>query len=310
MGSRSRQIYFDLQNFKYKKCLEPTGTCKEPAIRAHSIQNKVILESLCDKGHVIMPQITHHSNGKPEAIFNRVGRNQASTFAGLCSQHDAHIFEPIEQILLDLHNPEHLFLLSYRSVLKEAHSIFQSACKVQSAFFKKMELKSTSGTMPDSAEIIATEWLCNAYDMHCYKLKFDEAYLAKAYNTVEHILIKLDNTLPSFAASSLFSLDDIDWPDDVARIALNAFPYNGGTIALFSYLVEEKSYAQQYIQQILNASGFYQKYLISKLILQHTENFVLSPIFHNQMPADQRQAIRNFFCATLYENQHDDKPSI
>ena len=52
----------------------------------------------------------------PQATFKSEGRNEASTFTGLCKFHDNHIFEPIEKHPLNLGNPEYLFLLSYRAL--------------------------------------------------------------------------------------------------------------------------------------------------------------------------------------------------
>jgi hypothetical protein len=50
------------------------------------------------------------------------GRNEASTFTGLCSAHDADLFRPIDTRELDVNDREQFFLLAYRSVTREVHA--------------------------------------------------------------------------------------------------------------------------------------------------------------------------------------------
>jgi hypothetical protein len=307
-----KKIYFDLQRTKYEKCLHPSGSCTIPPIRAHSIQNSKILEVLCKDGHVVMPQIEHDSKGKPSIEFKLVGRNQSSIFTGLCSKHDTEIFKPIElDSVLDMRNEEHLFLLAYRSVLKETHTSIESACRLQSGYNQRVQSGLSPSDRPDEAGMQATTKIMNAYDMDCFKKKLDNAFLLKDFGRLHHIDILFENTSPSVAVSSLFSLDDTGWSDDVVRTALNVFPLDQGTVALFSFLAEDEQCVTQYFQKLIAASGHYQKYLISKVILQHTENFVLSPTFYNYIDEVQKKAIRDFLCMTLFENMHEyEDPSL
>ena len=57
-----------------------------------------------------------------ETIFKSVGRNDATTFTGLCSEHDRRMFEPIDKATINVLDEEHLFLFAYRSVLRELHA--------------------------------------------------------------------------------------------------------------------------------------------------------------------------------------------
>jgi hypothetical protein len=77
------------------KCLDPTMICTKEGIRAHSVQNATALGLLEEGGHVTtIKQMV--KTGEPQISFERVGRNQASTFTGLCSHHDTEIFKPID----------------------------------------------------------------------------------------------------------------------------------------------------------------------------------------------------------------------
>jgi len=249
-----------------------------------------------------MPCQSHSSDGLPQISFKNVGRNNASTFTGLCSKHDNEIFRPIENEGIDFKNSHHLFLISYRSILREFHAVIQAACRMQVGYKSRVNVGLSPGDRPDAAGLTAVAWLCNAYDCYLYKKKFDEAFMANNFLRVEHDHIEYTNSPPTIAVSALFSLDDIEWPDDVAKVALNVFPFDGSMHILFSYLKEERLYAQQYLKDILNSSGDYQRYLISKLILQHCENFTIAPAYWENLSEQRRESIVNFFFATLEKN--------
>lgn len=305
MDIKAKAIYFDSLKTRWRRCLEPREQCGEVPIRSHSIQNSQILNQLCHDGHVIMPRLIHDAGGAPRAEFIRVGRNQASTFAGLCAAHDAELFRPIERDRLDLSNSHHLYLMAYRSVLKETHACCEAACRVQQSYSGRVSAGLSPASIPDPSGLLAVTWISNAYDAYRYKRKYDSVYQHREYDRVVHRCIVLDDSPISIAVSALFSLDDIEWPDDVARVALNVFPHDGRMTVVFSYLSEEERFVDQYLHRLLLASGHYQRYLISKMILQHCENFVISPTYFATMSEDKKQSLIHFFDRTVLENQHE-----
>jgi hypothetical protein len=88
--------FFEVQAGKLNRCLEPTLACDKKVIRAHSIQNARVLDLLVENGHVITPQQKMGKNG-PDISFEKVGRNNASTFSGLCAEHDASLFQILDK---------------------------------------------------------------------------------------------------------------------------------------------------------------------------------------------------------------------
>jgi len=81
-----------LKKGRKRTCLAEDEECSRPAIQAHSLQNAAILEQLIDStGHV---SILEPEQGKI-GIYPR-GRNQATTFTGVCGPHDTNIFREIE----------------------------------------------------------------------------------------------------------------------------------------------------------------------------------------------------------------------
>ena len=111
---RSARIW----NRAWGRCLEPRWACEEPPIRAHSIQNARILERVAEDGHVVAIVTAYHPTVPPRPSFRSVGRNKATTFAGLCAKHDRDIFRRIDAAPIDMDDPEQLFLLAYRAVTR------------------------------------------------------------------------------------------------------------------------------------------------------------------------------------------------
>jgi hypothetical protein len=198
-----------------------------------------------------------------------------------------------------------LFLLGYRSVLRETHACLEAAYKLQIAYQQRVAAGLSPPNEPDDAGMTATAWLCNAYACYQYKRRYDKAYLDSTFGALIHKQVRLEHCPPSIAVSSVFSLDDEPWPDDVARIVLNIFPIDGEVRVIFSYLEQDAAVTSTYLQRLLSASGEYQRYLISKLVLQHCDNVAISPVFLDHLPAMAKQKILEFFCSTIFHNRHD-----
>ncbi len=300
-----REDYFGVQKLTLRRCLGPSETCGQTAVRAHSIQNSRALDLLSQDGHVIMLRLSRDSDARPSLVYQRIGRTKASTFTGLCSEHDSTVFKPIDEALPNLSDPEHLFLIAYRSVLRETHACFETACKVQAGYLKRVEQGRSRRGEPDAAGMHATEWLRNAYDCYLYKRLYDQVLLNRDFGGILHMWLGFDDAPPSIAVSSVFSLDDMEWPDDVARVVLNVLPGQRRTDIVFSFLRGDETVASQYLDRIWNAAGVYQKYLMSKLILQHCENVVIAPAYFDRLSDVRKKRILEFSEATIFENRHE-----
>jgi hypothetical protein len=121
MAKEDIELFAKAQKKGFAKCLAPSMDCDEEPIRAHSIQNARVLDLIQTDGHVLMPRYKL-VNGEPKMEFAKVGRNEASTFTGLCSKHDTELFKAIDTEHLDVDNCEHLRQLAYRSVMREMHT--------------------------------------------------------------------------------------------------------------------------------------------------------------------------------------------
>jgi hypothetical protein len=205
-SSELRRRCFELQKLSAQRCLEPSESCSLTPISAHSIQNANILDRLCFEGHVIMPKLKAQG-GRMAVSFEPVGRNHATTFTGLCSKHDQAIFDPIDNGPIDAGSGEHLFLLAYRSVLRELHAALSGAIKIQLGFQNKVDLALTRGDTPTREGLVATEHLMNACDLWAYKGEYDAAYSTRDFHRIQHMRFFEPGRLPTLAVSALFSLD-------------------------------------------------------------------------------------------------------
>ena len=268
---------FKIWNGKYLQCLEPKEACTRRSIRAHSIQNGAILEMLQHDGHVVMPRLKLDLNSGPSVRFESVGRKKAATFTGLCTDHDASIFAPIETTSIDVENDLHLFLLAYRAVLRETHVTIEGSIKNQLAYQEKVELGLIPGDRPTPDGLRATDFLVNCYETYLYKREFDQIYLDNNFHELHHHTMLLKHNAPTIAANSLFTFaDNVQNPVETERIILNIFPAAQGTHVIFSYLGRQEPFVKAHLSGVFHADGHHRLYLISKLVLRNCENFVIA----------------------------------
>jgi len=248
-----------------------------------------------------MPHIKLKVPPPAEISFKRVGKNQATTFTGLCSQHDNDIFRSIDVDLPNLIDNSHMFLLAYRAVLREFHVCLQNAWRFQSTYQKRIEVGLSPGSEPCEYGMFATAHLANAYECYEYKRQFDQYFLDSDWSQLRHHIIVLKNQLPSIAVSSMFSLDDVDAPE-TPRVTLSVFPAGDQVIVVFSALPSDAPFVSTYLDRILSSNGYSQKYLLSKLILQSCDNFVLAPAFYDSLSQDRKDVLCQFFVDTILES--------
>jgi hypothetical protein len=159
---------FTIKASTFEKCFWPEGTCPNQAIRAHSVQNATALSLLEEDGHVVAPTIRLDAKRGPTIDLGKVGRNRATTFAGLCNEHDREAFAPIEVGQLDLQNPEHRFLLAFRATFYEVHATAATGIQMQTPYMKRVELGLDPKESPSPAGIFATQRLIVAWQTWLY----------------------------------------------------------------------------------------------------------------------------------------------
>jgi hypothetical protein len=303
VAKQMRTFAFTGDRFRLNRCLAPGMICAEKAIRAHSVQNSRALELLAREHHV--KGITKRVDGlRPVLAFGDVGRNHATTFEGFCAQHDREMFQPIDQRPISGSDGEQLFLLAYRAVARELHTAMEAMIKIQSMYQKRVEVGLDPKGVPSDAGLFAVDRMSLAYETHVYKLEFDDAYLAKQFDRVIHDVVELEHDRPTIGVCSLFRIDGVQSREgEPIWTSLNIVPLTTkASLAVFTYLKEGAPFARAGLNAIINSSGPYQRYLLSKLILNSCENFVVAPDHFDTWSEQKRAAILGYFTDTLWSN--------
>lgn len=275
-------------------------SCTEKAIRAHSVQNSRILSWLERDGHVIGLTPSVSLNQPPKLEFKTIGRNQATTFTGLCAAHDQSLFSAFEKSGVDLDNEEHLFLLAMRAVYRELHATMAGVVKIQGAYKERVRRGLDPGDRPSPAGMMAVERMIVSWTTFIYKSHLDEAQSKRRFGALVHDVIKLAVDKPTIAVCSLFSVDDVLLKDDILRVHLNILPLDEKTtVAVFSYRSADASLARKSLANILQASGAKQRHELSRLVLSKCENFVLAPQYFDTWSQSKREIVVDYFTRTM-----------
>lgn len=297
----------DAFKLKFNRCLEPRMACENRAIRAHSIQNRNVLDLIATDDHVVMLREIF-SKQKVDIDFKSVGRNEASTFTGLCSLHDTELFAPIDTKLLDFENREQLFLLAYRSVCRELHTEIEKSIKFQSVYKSSVEQGRDTGDNSNFAGTVAVDFMEMAHQTYLYRAEnFDLHILENNFDTIKHDIIEISHLKPILAVSSLFACNEVKNEDDIVRCVLNVFPINcNRSVAIFSYNELDQKKSRTSLQRVFESSGTYQTYELSKLILSRSENFIISPAHFNTWSLNKISCIRAAFLNSDEMPDHQD----
>lgn len=298
--AEAKKQYFSAMASQFNRCLEPSMSCGNKAIKAHSVQNANVLDLLNENGHLIAFKIWTGDAG-PEAKMKKIGRNEATTFTGLCAHHDREIFLPIDTKEFCSKDMEQLFLLAYRSVTRELHACIDAAQKIQAGYQWRVESGLDNGNTLSEAGLIATRELITSWTFYRYRFMYFDEFFIKGRYRLRHNVIEISTNSATIAASACFSLDTLERSEGRWHTAiLNIFPLSEDrTIAVFSFASDDSGAARKQLRGILTSHGKKQKYEISKLILQRCENFVISPRFYNSWSNEKKEKIAKLFNDTM-----------
>lgn len=286
--------YYQIQTARTGRCLYPFHNCENSPIKAHSIQNSTALQLLHEKNHVLSIGSRFDKDGKPTLEYRIVGRNEASTFLGLCSTHDFELFKAIDQGL-DLVNDEHLFLLAYRSILREIHASTTALLKSQALYQERIK----GGLIPGEIESVEQgplEAAIKAYGVHLFKESVDAELGRRNFSAMRHIVVSLEKQTPTIACNHMFVPDAIGDTDDAMHLIVNVIPVTSQTtVVVFSCTSPQYEYVLQHLARCLTGDIFSRKYEISKLLLMKCENIYISPQYFRSWTEGKKQSILQFY---------------
>lgn len=296
--SLAKRAVFREWNRGYETCLYPSHPpCKQDASAAHSIQNGGTLAEVSERGRVYMLKAQPTFENPPKLPnFQERGRNQATTFKGLCNPHDSDLFRPIDTESLDLASEKHIFLLTYRSILKEAHSAVQTGNRMDEIYkgFVAEGIRPAGDTLDEAAMSKASN---DALPLLDEKAEMDNLYLAGDYGGVEHVVVPLSARPPELAVSGFFSAGRTGSRE--RWCALNVFPHEGRHLIVFSFRSHNGRVVKARISdRLAMVPPDRREQAASRVILENCANFVVRPSLYESYSPGQRRAIRNYFWGT------------
>ena len=106
----------------------------------------------------------------------------------------------------------------------------------------------------------------------------------------------------------MFSLDDVV-ASETPRVTLSVFPAGNDVMVAFAAVRSDAPFVTAYLDRILSSDGYFQKYMLSRLILQSCDNFVLAPKYYDSLTQDHKDVICQFYVdATLKKaGDHEDE---
>jgi hypothetical protein len=286
LAGRDAKHFHGLQQLKYDRCLHPSMDCEAKPIRAHSVQNRRVLDLIHTDGHVIMPRVKLSNDKPPMFEFSKIGRNDATTFTGLCGPHDAAMFKEIDTELLDVTNDKHLKQLAYRSVMKELHTRLEGSSRIHAVYedlVKRGIIKPEDKSPALLATVAADE---GSWRVYRYRAKYFDKE-----TPLEHKIIELNDQPPVIAASAFFPVGRTTEGDFIGP-TFNIAPLDEKkSTAVISYPKDQGDAVRDALKPVFEVSGGREKLELSKLIIQRLENFVLSPKWFDSWSEDKRKRI-------------------
>ncbi len=285
-----------------KLCLAPGCAAKGKAIiKAHSLSQGKVLRRLAIDGKVW----ALHGEGGPNkedgtyevvSPFKLIGIGEATTFTGLCGEHDNSIFEMIDNGDIDTGNQEYLFRLAYRAILRKT---YEQKCGLHHFKDKRMPVRRTAdGGLIDQ---FTFQMQVVPKQIIEYKERIDKMLVAGDWAGMRHKIFQADKVTPNLAAADLIPLDDID-RDSTAMAVLTILPAAQGVVVIFSSTADDYPELESYAGRHLNAPPTSKRFReeLTRAVLS-TENFVISPALWDKLSADRQQQIIQYFMAMLMD---------
>ena len=235
--------------------------------------------------------------------IKEIRRKNATTFYGFCEYHDSVVFIEIENICYEGSEKQNL-LHAYRTCAQEYHKK-NRVLKVMKECFKD---NPSIYNMPYFIENYTnTELAFN--DVETYMNIFNKAFENDRFDIVESYVYKFDKVY-DFAVTTMFNptydlegklLNDIYSKDEerLKSIFVSVLPTKENSYMIISYLKEDTSNFESYINQIKKMNDENLKRFLNNLLPTYSENIVLSPRLWNKWTPFSRREYEKVVCGQI-----------
>jgi ferredoxin len=219
----------------------------------------------------------------------------ASTFTGLCADHDKELFKLADDEALDTSDKEQLKQYAHRALMKEFHTCVEQSDRffaLELDYIKKGFIKPDT---PNGAAEAAIVYAKKSHDLFKYRNKyFDALKGGEKTSEVEHTVIELDNQAPTIAVSSFLSLGH-EADGSVIGAMLTVVPVSETrTVAIITCAAAHKDAVKRALPDLFDADTDKKKAL-SDTILTQVENFTLSLTFYDRWTEEKKKDVAQAF---------------
>lgn len=275
--------------------------CDQSTIRAHSISNKRLLLKLSKDG-----QVMHFDkNSSDWGSLTETGRNAATTFQGMCGDHDK-IFHPIDNENYIPGNKEQEYLFAMRAAAKEFSTrsgmVHATQERLATNQVQEFPLDPVGRAMMD---MFQPGFELGLEDQKITRGVFIDTFKNGKYNVIETAVLTVDEELP-MAVSSTFNMElaydgtpinDLSPENYSTRMKpcfLTVFPQDGKTYCLVSYLRRDRK-AYDFLHGLNKLEESEKRVIISNLITTYTENFTADPSYWKSLNKDTAEKYRMIY---------------
>lgn len=300
-----------LLSSKFKTCFHPNkDECCGGSINAHSLQKNGVLSRLEHNGRVIIIDAKFSKFGD-RLDFKLEGKSKATTFTGFCKKHDKELFSPIEDYEYK-QTEEQNFLFAYRVYAYEHYKKLVAF----EAFKKSLALKPTL-MKNDFYVKLYRGYQAGNNDMESTGEILTKALLEKDFDVVSSLVIKLDYKIPfatCFGYSPLYDLKNgslnftHQYSGNNNRLPLNfvtIIPQNKESFIIYSWLRDDSTYFEKYINQIASLDKTGIKRVFNNLIPEYSENIVISPLYWDRLSEYQKELIEKTYLADFTSSNNN-----
>ncbi len=311
-------VDYHKKQFKQKKCMASTldSNCNGKIIEAHTLSSGLMLKPISFESKVYAPPVANmsYSPYNKDIIqafkLKKIGIGNVSTFNGFCAHHDKTLFSPLEDKPFYFEQQQ-LFMLMYRTVLKElylknASLNFIKSTLIEDPLLEMEQLLRAKGIVKSIEDIEKNK---QKLDMHLKKEDWGRV--------INNILIF--NSKPTLVASSPFYpektitgeilQDLLNFDIELSQLVFSIIPVeqNTKTAIIISYLdTEPNNTPNMFFNSIKEAK--HKKAAIIEIILNHVENFAVSPIWYEGLDqARQEYFLKKMLLTSDTEHMEEEK---
>lgn len=276
--------------------------CTTTIVKAHSISKSGSLKEISVNSHIMgtKPHINTIIKNDGKIFLEEVGINKASTFTGFCSKHDKELFAEIEDKEITLSDKQ-LFLLAYRGMCreiflkeqnKETEEFLRNADRGKD-IFTQQAVQTTASSYGFGVDLALR-------DMKHLKQEMDSILCSSDFSKVNHCVIEFDS-VPSVQVSAMIApeldfddnaLQDLGDPDIALNyLIFNCISYKGKGCFVFSWLVEQNEYCEQFIDSLLKMGNEQISDALVRFCYSFSENTWASPTWWKSLGEAEKNSI-------------------